>query len=270
MVHFGAIEYLELLGDKLSGKELGIRINPGIEIEGNQKIITSHQNSKFGIPDKFLNKVIELEKRFDFKIIGLHIHSGSGIKNTDKLIESTKNQFSYIPYFKYLKYLDIGGGLKVKYHQNDEEFDLGAYAKFIYDELNKIDKVLEIKIEPGKFLVANSGFLITKANIVKQGHKKKFVGINSGFNHLIRPMYYDAYHEIINISNPKGRLETYDIVGQLCEEDTFAYDREITEVRIGDIIIIKSAGAYAFSMAMEYNMREKPKEIFIDGENYHE
>ena len=270
IIHFGAMEYLELLGEKLRGKEIGIRINPAIEIEGNQKIITSHQNSKFGIPDKFLNKVTKLEKKYGFEIIGLHIHLGSNIKNTEKLIKSTKNQFSYIPYFKNLKYLDLGGGLKVKYHRDDEEFDLEEYAEFINNELQNLKYEIEIKIEPGKFLVANSGFLMTKANIVKQGHSKKYVGINSGFNHLIRPMYYEAYHEIVNISNPNGKLEKYDIVGQLCEEDTFAYDREINEVRIGDIIVIESAGAYAFSMAMEYNMREKPKEIFIDGNNYFE
>ncbi|MEZ4906576.1 MAG: hypothetical protein R2771_02780 [Saprospiraceae bacterium] len=172
IVHFGAIEYLRVFGDQLSGKEIGIRINPGIEIEGNQKVITSHQNSKFGIPDIFLDKVIQLEEKYKFKIIGLHIHSGSNINNTDKLIESTKSQFSYIPLFKHLRYIDIGGGLKVKYHKNDKEFDLDTYASFIKKEIDKINTDLEIKIEPGKYLVANSGYLVTKANIVKQGHVK--------------------------------------------------------------------------------------------------
>ncbi|HHH52773.1 MAG TPA: diaminopimelate decarboxylase, partial [Bacteroidetes bacterium] len=182
---------------------------------------------------------------------------------------SVDKLFEYSKLFPALKYLDIGSGLKIKYKETDKEIDIIKYANHIKNKLENNDLKLKIIIEPGKYLVGNAGYLVTSVNIVKRGFEKTFVGLNSGFNHLIRPMYYDAYHEIINISNPNGPKEKYDIVGQLCEEDTFAYDRMLNKVSIGDFIVIKSAGAYARSMAMNYNLRDKPKEVlFIDGKSF--
>lgn len=268
-VHIGAVEYFPLLGNRLKGKKIGLRINPGVSIEGNQKIATSHKNSKFGIPFTQLNKVIEYMHKYDFNIIGLHIHTGSNVNNVEDLINSVDKLFEYSKLFPALKYLDIGSGLKIKYKETDKEIDIIKYANHIKNKLENNDLKLKIIIEPGKYLVGNAGYLVTSVNIVKRGFEKTFVGLNSGFNHLIRPMYYDAYHEIINISNPNGPKEKYDIVGQLCEEDTFAYDRMLNKVSIGDFIVIKSAGAYARSMAMNYNLRDKPKEVlFIDGKSF--
>jgi diaminopimelate decarboxylase len=260
-VHIGAIEYFPLLGNELNGKKIGLRINPGVKIGGNQKIATSHNDSKFGIPVVFINKVKDLQKEYGFVINSLHIHTGSNISNVNDLIKSIDNIFKYASMFDRMEYLDIGSGLKIKYKDDDREIDLNAYAGHIKKKLNAHNQNLKIKIEPGKFLVGNAGYLVTTVNMVKQGYNKIFAGLNSGFNHLIRPMYYEAYHEIINISNPHGEMKKYDVVGQLCEEDTFAYDRMLNDVRIGDIVVIKSAGAYTASMAMEYNLRNKPKEI---------
>ncbi|HEB61726.1 MAG TPA: diaminopimelate decarboxylase [Bacteroidetes bacterium] len=268
-VHIGAIEYFPLLGNKLKGKKVGLRINPGVSIGGNQKIATSHSDSKFGIPVIFLEKVKEYQKEFGFVVNSLHVHAGSNISNVEDLKNSIDNFFKYTTIFTDLEYLDVGSGLKIKYKEDDKEIDLKSYAAHIKSKLEEYKLDLKIKIEPGKFLVGNSGYLVTTVNIIKQGYKKTFAGLNSGFNHLIRPMYYEAYHEIVNISNPGGKLKKYDIVGQLCEEDTFAYDRMLNELRIGDIVIIKSAGAYAASMAMDYNLRAKPKEIqFKNGKLY--
>lgn len=265
-VHIGSLEYFPMLGGRLKGKSIGLRLNPNIKIEGNQKIATGHSDSKFGIPVDFLDRVFEFQKLYDFKIVGLHIHAGSNIGNIEGLKRSVDTLFDSARLFNHLKYLDIGSGLKIKYKASDKEIDLYDYFTYIKERLSSFNSDLEIKIEPGKFLVGNAGYFLTSVNIVKKGYDKKFVGINSGFNHLIRPMYYDAYHEIINISNPEGELEKYDVVGQLCEEDTFAKDRLISEIRVGDVLMFKSAGAYGFSMAMDYNLRKKPIEVMVDHE----
>ncbi len=266
-VHIGAIEYFSLLGDRLKGKSIGLRLNPSIDIKGNQKIATAHSNSKFGIPLRDLVKVKKYQDLYGFKVKGLHIHTGSNVKDVDDLIKSIDVLFSKISLFSGVQYIDIGSGLKIKYRTGDREIDLDKYARYIKSKLDSSNKDIEIKIEPGKFLVGNSGYLLATVNIVKRGYEKIFVGVDSGFNHLIRPMYYDAYHEIENISNSNGEIEVYDIVGQLCEEDTFARNRKLNKVRIGDILMIRSAGAYGYSMAMDYNLRKKPKELLIDNGN---
>ena len=262
-VHIGAVEYFPLLGHKVKGRKIGIRINPGVSIGGNQKVATSHADSKFGIPVIFIDKIKEYQKEYGFIINSLHVHTGSNISNVKDLKNSVDNFFKYTTMFDDLEYLDVGSGLKIKYKEDDKEIDLQSYAAHIKNKLKEYKLNVKIKIEPGKYLVGNCGYLVTTVNIIKQGYKRKFAGLNSGFNHLIRPMYYDAYHEIINISNPDGKLQKYDVVGQLCEEDTFAYNRMLNELRIGDIVVIKSAGAYAASMAMDYNLRNKPKEILF-------
>jgi len=266
-VNIGATEYLPMLGKKLRGKNIGLRLNPAIKIEGNPKIATGHSDSKFGIPVKYLDKVLEYGKKYGFDVTGLHIHTGSNVKNVKDLNKSVGHLFEYMELFENIEYIDIGSGLKIKYRDEDKEIDIDQYAKYIEGKVQKSGRDIEIKIEPGKYLVGNAGYLLTSVNIVKQGYEKIFVGVNSGFNHLIRPMYYDAYHEIVNISNPVGSIKKYDVVGQLCEEDTFAKSRKLNEVRVGDTLLIKSAGAYGFSMAMDYNLRKKPKEVMIDNGN---
>jgi diaminopimelate decarboxylase len=166
--------------------------------------------------------------------------------------------------FIHVNALDIGSGLKVKYHSNDHEIDLNAYTDYIHTKLTEKRSDLRIIIEPGKFLVAEAGTLLTRVNVVKQGYNKLFAGINTGSNHLIRPMYYEAYHHIMNISNMNGKKKVYDVVGQLCEEDTLASERLLCEVKAGDILAIQNTGAYGYSMASFYNLRDKPRQIFIE------
>jgi len=265
-VHIGAAEYFPLLGTFLKNKKTGLRVNPAIGIGGNQKIATAHIDSKFGMPVNDLQKVKEYQSLYGFEVEAIHIHTGSNVNNIGDLKKTVDHLFEIAGQFDNLRYLDAGSGLKIKYRDTDKETDVEEYAAYIKSKVKEYGKNIRILLEPGKYLVGNAGILVTTVNIVKKGYKKLFAGVNSGFHHLIRPMYYDAYHEIINISNPGGEKKTYDVVGQLCEEDTFAYDRELNEVRRGDILIIKSAGAYAYSMSMNYNLRPKPKEILIDGD----
>lgn len=264
-IHIGEIYALQYIIEKYPGVSIGLRINPANSIEGNQKIATAHADSKFGIPLKDLDYVRQISEN-KIKIDALHIHTGSDVKSWQDLANSAKILFEQLRNFPEVKYLDLGSGFKVKYKPEDVEVDLKSYVEFIENQINKINKNLVIHFEPGKYLVSEAGNLLVEVIGIKQGYRKKFVGVNSGFHHLIRPMYYNAYHEIINLSNPNGEKEIYDVVGQLCEEDTFAYDRAIAKIRIGDVLAIKNAGAYGFAMASEYNLRRKPKEILVDQE----
>jgi len=262
-IHLGAVEYFDYVLKNFPEKAIGLRINPANSIAGNQKIATAHNNSKFGIPVNQLEQIKAYEQK-GLQIDSLHIHTGSDVKTWQDLARSVDAVFEFAKHFKGLKYIDLGSGFKVKYHQDDKEIDLNEYARYIEKKIKEFPYPLQLKFEPGKFLVSEAGVLLTKVNVVKQGFEKKFVGVNSGFHHLIRPMYYDAYHEIINLTNQGAPVEKYDVVGQLCEEDTFAYDRYVSEVRTGDILMIMNAGAYAYSMLSEYNLRDKPGQIFLD------
>jgi len=259
-IHLGAVEYLDFVWQNYPQKSIGLRINPANSIPGNQKIATAHNNSKFGIPVDQWDKIQSYIQR-GLLVDSLHIHTGSDVKTWQDLARSADAVFDFARHFNDLKYIDLGSGFKVKYKDTDHELDLNAYARYLQQKLDCFPYPLELKFEPGKFLVSEAGVFLTKVNIVKQGFEKKFVGVNSGFHHLIRPMYYDAYHEIINLSNYTAKPEKYDVVGQLCEEDTFAYDRQLSKVRPGDILMFLNAGAYGYSMHSQYNLRDKPGEI---------
>jgi diaminopimelate decarboxylase len=259
-IHAGDTYVLDYFLENFSQYSLGIRINPETPIEGNQKIATAHSGSKFGIPLTEMPYIHSLIKK-GLKVNTLHIHTGSDVKNWQDLAKSVDVLFDLVKDFPQVSKLDLGSGFKVKYGQNSAEIDLHAYSQYIKNKLEACKRSYKIIFEPGKYLVSESGYFLMRVNGVKQGYQKRFAGVNSGFHHFIRPMYYDAYHEIVNLSNPMGKVEKYDIVGQLCEEDTFAYNRELPEIRKGDILAIKNAGAYGYSMSSEYNLRDKPKEV---------
>jgi len=263
-IHIAAVEYLDFVLKHYKDYPVGLRINPGNSIQGNQKIATAHHDSKFGIPLSRLDEVSSYVNK-GLKVKGLHIHTGSDVNNWQDLARSFDTLLDLADSFPDLTYLDLGSGFKVAYKQSDTQIDLSAYVDYIAEKLRNYPKKLKIKFEPGKFIVSESSVFIVKVNVVKKGYNKTFAGVNSGFHHLIRPMYYDAYHEIVNISNPDAPKQTYDIVGMLCEEDTFAYNREISQIRKNDLLMIKNAGAYGFSMAMQYNLNPLPKQILIDG-----
>ncbi len=260
--HVGATEYLDFILKNYPDISIGLRINPGNRIGGNQKIATAHHDSKFGIPANQL-EIIKQYLSKGLKVDSLHLHTGSDVKTWQDLARSVDVIFDFAKHFTRLKYIDLGSGFKVKYHPDDVEIDLKSYAGYIQKKVEALPYPIHIKFEPGKYLISDAGVLLVKVNVVKQGFNKKFVGVNSGFHHLIRPMYYDAYHEIINLSTTESATEKYDVVGVLCEEDTFAHNRLLSPVRKDDILMIKNAGAYGFSMSSIYNLRDKPKEVLI-------
>lgn len=248
-------------------KPVALRLNPHIMAGGNLKISTGHKNSKFGISVQQLPEILTVVDKYNMQISGLHIHTGSEIKDVGVFMQMAEILFGLAEQFPHLKFLDFGGGYKVAYKNSDQVTDIAALGKSLSQALRNYNlrsgREIELRLEPGKFLVSEAGYLITKATVVKETPSVTFVGVNSGLNHLIRPMMYDAYHEIINGSNTEGPMLTYTIAGNICETDNFGVDRQLSKVQEGDLIIILNAGAYGFTMASNYNSRFKPCEVLI-------
>ncbi|MEN7548040.1 diaminopimelate decarboxylase [Rapidithrix thailandica] len=244
-----------------------IRINPHIVAGGNSKIQVGHIDSKFGISVHQLPHIRRVVEANKIKVIGLHMHSGSDILESEVFLRAAEVLFNATEGFEDLEFVDLGSGFKVAYREGDITTnieELGQEMAVAFNNFCKrYGKDLELWFEPGKFLVSESGVLLTKANVIKHTPSAVFVGVDSGLNHLVRPMMYDSYHEIVNLSNPEGTKRIYNVVGYICETDTFGCDRKINEVREGDILAMKNAGAYGYSMSSNYNSRLRPPEVLI-------
>lgn len=270
-INIDNISILEQFGNKFGNSyPIFVRINPHIYAGGNHKISTGHIDSKFGISIHQLRHIERVMKSTNLLVEGLHMHTGSEIKDPEVFLQGLEIMFELAEHFPNLKYLDMGSGFKVPYQDGDMETDVKTLGKKVEKALEDYQKEtgrkFELWFEPGKFLVSKSGHFLVNANVIKQTTATVFVGINSGFNHLIRPMFYDSYHIIENLSNPKGAERIYTVVGNICETDTFAWDRKINEVREGDILVFRNAGAYGFEMSSNFNSRLKPAEVmFLDG-----
>lgn len=262
-----SLPVLEEFGLKYPELPVSIRINPHILAGGNKKISVGHVSSKFGISKEHMEEVLEIINRTGTRIDGVHMHTGSDILDIDVFVKGAKILFDIAGNFKDLDFIDFGGGFKVAYKENDPATDIEEFGNIMTTLFNDFckdyGKDLTIEFEPGKFLVSECGYFLAKVNVVKPNTNTIFAGIDSGLNHFIRPMYYDAYHHIDNISNSKGEEKNYTVVGYICETDTFAKNRPIAEIRQGDVLCFKNAGAYCFSMASNYNSRCRPAEVLI-------
>lgn len=268
MINLDNISILEQFGNEFHDTvPVCIRLNPHIMAGGNKKISTGHADSKFGISIYQLQHIVRVVKTYGLKVTGLHMHTGSDILDAEVFLRAADILFDAAKNFKDLEFIDFGSGFKVGYKEGDittdiEELGVKLSAAF-KDFCTDYGRELEMWFEPGKFLVSESGVFLTKTNVVKTTPATVFVGVDSGMNHLIRPMMYDSYHEILNLSNPEGTKRIYTIVGYICETDTFGLDRKMNEVKEGDVIAFKNAGAYAFSMSSNYNSRLRPAEVLI-------
>lgn len=244
-----------------------LRLNPHIMAGGNYKISTGHSNSKFGISVYQLQQIMEIVNQHTIQVNGLHIHSGSEISDTDVFLKMADIFFSVAREFRDLRFIDFGSGFKVAYQEGEmvtNVYDVGLKLSKAFREFcEQYGRKLELWIEPGKYIVSEAGDLLVKTTVVKSTPSVNFVGVNSGQNHLIRPMMYDAYHHIVNISNPSGPQKVYTVVGYICETDTFGADRKLNEVKEGDILAIRNAGAYGYSMSSNYNSRLRPAEVLV-------
>mgnify|MGYP000639476907 CR=1 FL=1 len=267
-VNIDSLSNLEKFGAKFGNSyPVGVRVRPNIMAGGNLKISTGHDKSKFGVPLEQLNELLAIIDTYQINIAGLHIHTGSEIKDVSVFMKVTDVFFDLVPKFPQLQFLDLGGGFKVPYKAGDPSTNINELATEIQKFQEKLQSTyarsFELWFEPGKYMVSKAGYFITEVNVIKQTPSITFAGVNSGFNHLIRPMLYEAYHEIKNLTNPNGALATYDIVGNICETDTFASDRQIPTISEGDLLVFENAGAYGFEMASNFNSRYKPAEVMI-------
>lgn len=259
---------------KKFGKKYGneypasVRLRPNIMAGGNINIATGHENSKFGIPIEQIDDIINLMKEYDIQINGLHIHSGSDINDQGVYIREVEVMMDFIARFPDIEFIDLGGGLKVPYDLHDQETDINQLALRLGALFSKYKRKngesYQIWFEPGKFLVSKCGYLIGRVNVIHDTAAATFVCLDTGFNHLIRPMLYGAYHRIGNLSNEKDDKLPYHVVGNLCETDTFAENRMLPQVSEGDYLVFYNAGAYGFEMSMNYNARFKPAEVLIE------
>lgn len=270
-INIDSIAMLELFGNYYGDTyPICIRINPHIEAGGNYKISTGHIDSKFGISIHQIRHIVRVVKTTNLHIQGLHMHTGSEIKDINVFLQALEVLFSVAGHFSQLEFLDLGSGFKVPYKEEDRETDIVALGQKLNVAIKAFEeeygRPLEIWFEPGKYLVSECGYLVVNANVIKQTTATVFVGVNSGFNHLIRPMFYDAYHKITNLTNPNGAERIYTVVGNICETDTFAWDRVLNEVREDDLLVFHNAGAYGFEMSSNFNSRLKPAEVmYQDG-----
>jgi diaminopimelate decarboxylase len=265
-INIDNISILEQFGNKYGGSyPVIIRLNPHIMAGGNFKISTGHVDSKFGISIHQLRHIERVVKSTGIYVAGLHMHTGSEIKDVGVFLEGLEVMLNAASHFDKLEFIDLGSGFKVPYQPGDPETDVDELGRRVTEAFAQYEKEtgrqLQVWFEPGKYLVSQSGYFVVKANVIKQTPATVFVGVNSGFNHLIRPMFYEAFHLIKNISNPAGTERIYTVVGNLCETDTFGWDRKINEVREGDLLVFMNAGAYGYEMASNFNSRLRPAEV---------
>jgi len=256
---------LEQFGTKHPDVPVCIRINPHVMAGGNTNISVGHIDSKFGISIHQMPHVLRIVENTKMHINGVHMHTGSDILDIDVFLHAAEILFEVAENFKDLEFIDFGSGFKVPYHDNDIQTDIDELGKKLTKRFNAFCKSygreLTLAFEPGKFLVSEAGFFLVKVNVVKQTTSTVFAQVDSGFNHLIRPMLYGAQHDIINVSHPDRKKRFYSVVGYICETDTFANNKMISEISEGDILAFKNAGAYCQTMASNYNSRFRPAEV---------
>jgi len=265
------LSILEQFGNKHPQIPVCIRINPHVMAGGNSKISVGHIDSKFGISIHQIPHILRIVENTKMHINGIHMHTGSDILDIDVFLYAAEILFDAAKHFRELKFIDFGSGFKVPYKEGDIQTDIEELGEKLSQRFLEFCKLygrnLTLAFEPGKFLVSEAGFFLVKVNVVKQTTSTVFAQIDSGFNHLIRPMFYGATHFIENISNPEGKKRFYSVVGYICETDTFASNRQIAEISEGDILCFRNAGAYCYTMASNYNSRPRPAEVlWIDGQ----
>lgn len=267
-IHADQLHVLEWLDQHYPGVSVTLRFNPGIQAGGHPKLQVGAPGSKFGFLYSQIEELKRLTARLSLNIIGVHMHLGSDISDSDSFDRAYEYLLSVAYLWKdSLQHVDLGGGFKIPYHPEDHSIDVQSFGKKVSERFNlfckEIGRDIVLVLEPGKFLVSEAGYLLMEVTTVRESGEIPMVYVQSGFNHFLRPMSYGAYHHIVNISNPEGMVGIYDIVGYLCETDTFALQRPLHEVRKGDILCLMNAGAYGYTMSSNYNGRLRPAEAFI-------
>jgi diaminopimelate decarboxylase len=274
LVNVDSLSQLRRIGEKYPGSGVCVRINPNVGAGHHDHVITGGPESKFGINFDRVKEIKQIASEFDLEIKGVHQHIGSGILDPDKFIEAMRVLLDVAKLFDDLDFVDFGGGIGVPYRKEDPRIDVKLLGKKITAEFERFrgeyGKRIRLKVEPGRYLVAESGYLLATVISVKEGHSHRFVGIDTGFNHLVRPAFYGSYHEILNAGNVRGDTIPQTIAGNLCESgDTFTrdaggiVDRLMPIFTEGDVVCLCTAGAYGYTMASQYNSRPRPAEVLV-------
>jgi diaminopimelate decarboxylase len=251
---------------------VAIRVNPDIDPKTHPYISTGLKKSKFGIE---IDKAVEVYKgaagMSGIEVVGLDAHIGSQIFDLSPFAASVKKLVDLAEVLKgegiEIRYIDIGGGLGIRYKKEDVPPDPAQYAKLIIKE---IDAKYKLLLEPGRWLVGNAGALLTKVLYIKQGTTKRFVIVDAAMNDLIRPAFYDSYHEIVTADADLDNEEVVDIVGPVCESGDFlAQDRKLPWVAKDDLLVVLSAGAYGYVMSSNYNTRPRVPEVMVNGKEFY-
>ncbi len=272
-INIDNLSILELFGQKHPQIPVCVRINPHIMAGGNSKISVGHIDSKFGISIHQVPHIKRVVENTGMNINGIHMHTGSDILDIDTFLRASEILFDVAKQFDNIDFIDFGSGFKVPYKEGDISTDIEQLGLQLSERFNQFckeyGKDITLMFEPGKFLVSEAGVFLAKVNVVKQTTSTVFAHVDSGFNHLVRPMMYNSHHHITNISNPEGRDRYYSVVGYICETDTFGSNRRIAEISEEDILCFHNAGAYCYSMASNYNSRYLPAEVMlVDGKDY--
>lgn len=273
-INIDSLSNLKKFGEKFAKlRPVGVRLRPNIMAGGNLKISTGHAESKFGIPIENILDVIAVMNETGLRIRTLHIHTGSEIRDVEVFAQGIEVLLEAARHFPHLEVIDLGGGFKVPYREGEEGTPIEHLAKKVKQEFEEFEsrtgRHLQVWFEPGKFLVSEAGYFLTKVNVLKQGGATRFAGVDTGLNHFIRPMFYGAWHEIENLSNAGAEPLHYHVVGNICETDTFAENRLLPEIREGDILCFRNAGAYCFEMSSWYNSRFRPAEVLFHDDKFH-
>ncbi|MBM3262177.1 MAG: diaminopimelate decarboxylase [candidate division Zixibacteria bacterium] len=271
LINIDSLSQLERYGRMAPGTDISLRINPDTGSGHHDHCITGGPDSKFGLCLDQLDEIRALSDRSKLQVVGLHAHVGSGILDAEPFMKAVDALLGVVPYFAHLTFVDFGGGFGVPYAPDERPLDIRDFGDRLSSRFRDFcaayGRLLRLKLEPGRYLVAEAGTLLTRCNTVKTNRLKTFVGVDSGLHHLIRYPLYNAYHEIVNASCVSGELLVYDVCGQICESsDFFTRNRSISCIREGDTLAILNAGAYGFAMSSNYNSRPRPAEVLIDGD----
>jgi diaminopimelate decarboxylase len=271
LVNVDSLSALRRFGRRYRGQEVCVRLCPDVVAGFVDKVQTGHAGSKFGILTSRADRILEAAVAGDLRVAGLHSHTGSGIRDPADILESMKAVLDVAVDFPDLRFLNFGGGFKIPYTPDDRPIPLSSLGPEIAENFSRFvrgyGRELELCFEPGKWVVAEAGHVLSRVNTLKRRSGKVFVGTDLGFSQFIRPAFYGAYHEVVNGSRVEGERETVDVVGNICEScDVQATAREVTRFEEGDVLVFRNAGAYCFSMASAYNGRPLPAEVLVDGE----
>ena len=276
-INVESLSQLRRLAKMAPGLSISVRFNIYIGAGHHSHVITGGPESKFGIDWERTKDVKSIAKEGNLNIKGIHCHIGSGILDSNMFVLAVKNLFKTAKEFPGLEFIDLGGGIGVPYRPEEREIDINDLGKKLSDEFiqfcREYGSTPFLALEPGRFLVASSGSLLCRVTSIKEARKYTFVGTDTGFNHLARPAFYGSFHYIEPAEPRDGEGKEVAITGNLCESgDVFTRDeegikpRKLPPLKEGDLLVIRNAGAYGFTMASHYNSFLLPPELLINGE----